>query len=86
MLSFFSDPNDENHRLAVTRCLAALLIALDQHYGGLQLMPDLPSSGSVFPYKTSFIPLNGGSNPVNIEYLARPYDDKLLFLAKAGSS
>ena len=86
-LSFCSDPHDENHRLAVTRCLAALrksLVELDEHYGRLEFLPDL-SSSETFPYKTSYIPLNDGSNPVNFEYLARPYNDKLLFLAKAQS-
>ncbi|KAF8455261.1 hypothetical protein BDZ91DRAFT_746827 [Kalaharituber pfeilii] len=86
--SFCSDLHDENHCLAVTRCLAALresLVALDQHYGGLPGMPNLPSSKSVFPYKTSFIPLDGGSNLVNFEYLGRPFNNNLLFLAKADS-
>ncbi|KAF8461860.1 hypothetical protein BDZ91DRAFT_735929 [Kalaharituber pfeilii] len=86
--SFCSDPYDEYHRLAVTRCLAALresLLALDQHYKGLPGMPNLPSSETVFPYKTSYIPLDGGSNPVSFEYLSRLLDNSLLFLAKADS-
>jgi serine/threonine protein kinase len=81
--SFCADPNDENHRLAVARCLAALresLLALDQHYKDLEAKDDLPSSESVFPYKTSFI--SRGGKLVNFKYVERPFDDILLFRAK----
>jgi serine/threonine protein kinase len=81
--SFCADPNDENHRLAVAMCLAALresLVALDQHYKDLEYKDDLPSSESVFPYKTSFISLAG--NLVNFKYIGRPFDHILLFLAE----
>jgi serine/threonine protein kinase len=80
--SFCADPNDENHRLAVARCLAALresLLALDQHYKDLVVKDDLPPSKSVFPYKTSFKSLGG--QLVNFKYLERPFDDILLFRA-----
>jgi hypothetical protein len=89
VFSFGADPNDENHCLAVTRCLAALrgsLVALDQHYQGLKDKANLPSSQSVFPYKTSFISLAGNSNPVNFRYISRPFDDILFFLARAGGN
>jgi serine/threonine protein kinase len=83
VFSFCADPNDENHRLAVTRFLAALresLVALDRHYQALEDKDDLPSSENVFPYKTSFISLAG--KLVNFKYFERPFDDILLFLAK----
>lgn len=54
----------KNHRLAVVAALRESLVALDEHYRDLRLLPDLPSPESVFPYKTSFILLDGGSNLV----------------------
>jgi predicted Ser/Thr protein kinase len=83
VFSFCADPHDENHRLAVTRCLAALrksLDAFDQHHKGLEYKPDLPSSESIFPYKTSFKSLAG--HLVNFKYVERPFNDILLFRAK----
>ena len=46
----FCDPYSENHCLAAMAALRGSLVALDQYYGSLQLMPDLPSLESVFPY------------------------------------